>query len=813
MGPDDGGVDHVSDAWVNMGAPGTSVFALEGPGAVATSAPYFRPSPESLINAPYTHSEQHPAVSLYLEVYPGSGQYTLSEVFDWRNITLGMDGGDTTAMITAGLNAENLPSGAGIGTEHLSHLLNLIEPEKRVRIAQRVGSFHEIYFQGYPLVPTIHWTDRGQGVSCLCVCEGQERLRTANGAQVYARRMRVDPLAEWQPDSPDDTPVTALPPVFNAGGLPNRTALPFSFITDAGTYSIYLFTGDNARGADYWCFADALRYLAFFHILWARVPVNASYFLDDTNDLVNIPPTPQSLDPFTRLMSMRVNDGAVASTSVEEAIHQLTDLAGLHYCITTHNVAGSSGFEAEHFLRIFAVPTTESDVRGADNRQMGTPKIYDIPRETPFTSTSGRSARAIAVANRAAKAELTIDRRAINAPIFLGGYREFEVTLLLRPGWLPHSKLDNLATTEEQDSAVLYWSGGVRATGVTVTGQFNPEFSDTEGRVPRSRYHGAHPEHYLRGTWMETGRFWIFPDDQRWTTSEGTSSYERANWPAELYSPFDPNDPAGLVLVRSDIGGDIAEAGPGLPYWVPRQRLFRELISRVQETGDRAPIVRVNFQATEVETALAAEGWVPYGGRIHIDPSRAGLYFAEQNLWASPQLRADPDDPYSMTMLEAYIRGRFMVAVTCVIRGDERMSCRPLPSGGSSTRLRHQVIDQGFERYRYRNRSGQNSHLASTDESEPAFDDRDDTDDFVDDAERQASIMVHDVVSGSLESFYIDPTYRLGDGFSGASGLGIAFGRYPYVVRKEFKKDPEAAGYQTVVHLSDLRHAPEVGAE
>jgi hypothetical protein len=156
----------------------------------------------------------------------------------------------------------------------------------------------------------------------------------------------------------------------------------------------------------------------------------------------------------------------------------------------------------------------------------------------------------------------------------------------------------------------------------------------------------------------------------------------------------------------------------------------------------------------------------------------------------------------------------FFVAVTCTVRGDLRMTYKPATSGSSFTRRRTQTIDLGFERFVSRKTIAPPIEFPSLaqGETDPAFKDRDDTDAFNKHCNRLAEGTGRQTVSGSWEAPYVKTDVRLGDSFSGIHGLGIEFGSYPECVAIEFSKD-EKAGYRTVYHLSDLRHAPELGAE
>lgn len=780
-----------------MGRPGTSLIPIDGGEKIVD---IFKPG--MVGNAPQSRSRRHPPVTVYIESGRGTGEFAPSERFEMRSVKPAMDGGDTTATLYAGLDADKLTTAGEIGEEHFAHLLDMLSPDRRVRIAQSFGALPaRVYFQGYPQVSTITWHERGQAVSCMCLSEGQEILRTHELAQVYERRMRRDPLFDWIPAQPDDRPVAALLPVFNAGNRPNRSPHPYVFQVDDRKYRIHLFLEDDAPEAAYWSYADALRYLVFMYVLRMGLAVSVADFMSDTAELSGLSPCPDSADPLVRRLTSRIDDISVASVNVEEAVCQLTEAAGVHYLIETRNVGDRREVEVEHRLRVFAALNTRQDQHGAGGTQMGIPKVLDIPREAPFTPAGGRSDYAIALSTRATQVSLTHDRRAINVPIILGGRRWYEVTLLLRPGWLPHENLDNLDDEVNRLAAIHWW-------------EMQFELRD-EGDL--SIYHGKHPDHWEVN---DVGRLWIFPDDHRYMTDRETSPYARSNWPDELYSPYDPNDVDRLVLCDPNIGGNIEDAA----NWVPRRRPLGNTIARVRASGDQEPVVRVNFSVNVPEipsdrpyTALEQDGWQDFGGTPYIDTHRAAVYFREDDLWKAQALWDDPKslhyDYDNGNMLKAFINGRFMVAVTCTVCGDGRLAYQARTHGASFARDRHAMIDTGFGKFRDDRRRGLNSVFDDQPiDADPQFEDRFDVQMLNQFGDRQAEILVGDTISGPVEIMYLDPSYRLGDCFSGVDGLGLSFNSFPEIVRIEYVYDP-AAGYRTLLHLSDLRSRPEVDSE
>jgi hypothetical protein len=222
--------------------------------------------------------------------------------------------------------------------------------------------------------------------------------------------------------------------------------------------------------------------------------------------------------------------------------------------------------------------------------------------------------------------------------------------------------------------------------------------------------------------------------------------------------------------------------------------------------------VKVNFtKGLTHETALANANWVKFAGQVHLDPRRCAVSIKEDNIWSSPAMLADPTDDTS-GILQAYIEGHLYVSVTCTIAGDSRLAAEPRPIP-TFARTRAAVMDAGFERFRYSNRRDQNSNLDSQGpDPDREFESIDDSPAMEDYAEEQARIASGDKVSGSIDIFFVDTSYRLGDTFSGCAGLGIEFSRYPAIVSIEYMNHPQA-GQRTVLHLTDLRHSPEVGSE
>lgn len=768
-------------------------------------------------NAPEHIGRRHPPVSLLIETGKGTGRFEASDHWEWKSVQRAMDGGDSIATIAAGLDVTKIAQGGRLNAfrdEHLTHLLEQINPDLRIRIVQQTANDPTgTLFQGYPQVQTLQWSPDDQGVSCQCISEGNEVMRTGPVAQIRGRMMLRDPWATVITPSVVKEVPSALT-IFNAGNLPNRSPR-YEIKRGRSETSVNLFVDDNAPGAKMWSVAEALRHLVFFYLDFADV--SSADFMADTTALVGLDPSPASGDPFVRMMTAKLNNVSVASMSVEEAIHQITDAAGLHYEIQVHYKARrtSSGVRPTpaggttfHRLRVMATVNRGDDAT-SPTRKMGAAVVHDIPREPPFKDHAGRDVRAVALANRAQSANLIVDHRAVTVPIFLGGYQEFEVMLLLRPGWLPHANLDNVTSDfedipENQDArkrladfAVKFWEDEFH----------KPAFDPTEPALG-SIYDPRHPDHH---TVADVGRRWIYPDDDSWVSADDptVSDYEREYWPANLYSPYEQDAGKTNMLRNTHLGGSIGSAA----NWVAKRRQLLDTIGRAAKTGDTAPQLYLSFVSTDPNRALLLKrNWIPYQGARDIDLNSASITLTEPNLWTAESLIGDPGIG-DLRMLRAYIEGHFMVAINCTIVGDERMMSVQSPASAALTRPRHQIIDLGFERFRFRRRRGQLSFLnVQAVDPDPQYEDRDDTVLFERAAEREARLMAGSPVAGSFEIPFIDQTYKLGDSFSGVAGLAVELATYPEVVAIEFVNSDEA-DMRTIIHLTDLRDSPEVGGE
>jgi len=822
-----------------------------------------QPIPLAQGNAPTSRSRMPRPLEVQIEVYPGSNRWVTLDRVVAREITYAIDGADATASLSLGLDAAHLTKAGSIGRSHLMHAIGVFSPDRRARIVQGFGPLDvRVHFQGYPVMPSIAWSSRDQAFTVSLLSEGQELLRTSPESQIVGRYIRSNLLGEWSVSNPDLALVTALLPIFNAEGKPNRSRDAYDMrVVQPGalyyTHKVHLFTPDGDPDAEPWYYWQALRYLAAMHV---SPNVSTRDLLRDTEPFLQVqqPPVEPHPDPFWRRLWQRCDDDAIASTNAEEALHLLCDAAGCHYEIALRQTGTGSQPRVEHYVRILVPPRHSNDQPiSPTTLRMGRPRVFTIPRDAPFRDTTDRSDYEIAVSGRALQANLSIDRAAFNSPIVLGGRKHYEVTLLLRRGWFPHQFLDRTLENEPLDGLANYedgldgWAKTARSfwgADGTQAGQFDPEYDVLSGggAVPKSLYHSAHPRHFIQPGYADVGRLWVFPDDHRFVSIDGeslVSDYARYQFPAALYSPYflDPEGAdgeqgeegpfIGLAYVSSKTGGQVADARG----WIPRPRPFLETIARQSGSGGRAPIVEFSYIQSSPGDPITAYNvmergdWRPYGGSAQLDPLRAALRINDGNLLHDPYLLFDPTNPDGISMLEALIgvvavpdeanpgtfkfvavEPFFWVRVTCVVEGDDRLLVKRNTPGASFLRRRATIVDTGSDRFVVRNRRDQNSSLdAMGTDPDREYETRDDRSRFAGFAEAVGDDLVRSTVAGSFEVFYLDESHRIGDVFSGIEGLAIQFESWTTVVSKQFIADPEA-GYRTILHLSDLRDAPEL---
>lgn len=800
-------------------------------------------TPTTVGPAPREFSRRHPEVVLRYEIAPNSNEWNGIEYVQWAEIVQQQDGADDYAVLTAdALPVRRIGVGPGAGFEHFAGILQRLNPDARVRIVAPWGAGgKKLLFQGYILRRSIAWTGSRQTMQFYAVSEAQEKVRHRDQTQIIGRTMLVDPTYVTSTgDNPTDQEpefrtVTAMPAVFNADGRPNRFPDPIRVSTgesgDSAGYELYTFTDDDAPEAEYWTYAQALRYIAYFYLNRTGSVVSTAAFMADTDQIAGVQPSTFG-DPLLNRLVERPTDLSVDMLNVDEALAAIVVPAGVHYRFELKGDAGSSSSpQAAFWLRVYAAIETASEDQATDhNRLMIAPVLHDLARDEPFSDYSSETAEDIAEANKAQQASVSFDHDSYNRVRLVGAPKRYEVTLLLRPGWAPHEYLDNLhekaSTSAEVQAARDFWIG-----------EFEPEFDESTGnRVPNSVYHSLHPDHKA---YADVFRKWIFPDSWRVALLNLGRDYTGdgdGNGAAPNLDLFDPDDETSGPIWTSDwykatlslddtdgvFEGSVYRdpvRGCGLSEdivssWVPRWRPFLNTVGRRNEAiTDLSPIVRINYSTDDPDGALDADGWVEFTGSVRIDEDRAAIYFQDTDIWGGAPFLVEPDLGHvSIRAIERYIAGRMFVSVTCTIEGDKRLSA--LKSRlGSTQRTRVKAIDAAAS-FRLDDRAAANSHLYADngEDSDPLYNTRDDTDKVEAVAEKYVKRLSPDSISGDLETWWIDDTVRVGDAFTGSVGLGVSFPAYPAVAAISYVNAGEG-GYRTKFVLTDLTTSPDIGFE
>lgn len=753
---------------------------------------------------PETYATRHPLPLLQVESGYETNVWHDASPLDWTELALGMDGTDDTLQLAAAqLDAtrayrESNPQG-------LKQLLETFTPDARVRlVALWMDEGGRVLFQGYPQVSGINWQPENQGLSVKAISEGQERLRHGGFTHVLGRHLRSRPLEDWDQDAPDHRRVESLPVVFNAGGKPNRSSEAYPFFDDDGQFAVHLFLEDDAPEAEYWTYAQCLRYLLWHYVRAVGSPVSTFEFFADTDEIAqdNQGGGIDENNPLLQLLTRQPRDLNVESMSVDEALAALCEAAGVHYRIEIRTQENAGGNAATFYLRVFATITdAAADQATPADMWMGAPIVHVVERHAPFADVSSMSPRELAEQGRHQRCTVTRDFRGTNDIIGRGATETFEVAVLLRPGWAPHEHLDNLNPPLTLDAAIEFW-----------TNEFEPEFAlnadGSSSRVPASIYHSGHPQH---ASVSDVFRLWIFPDDWRAALSATPLARTLPAFDADWYLPhIAGTNPPRSIWTDGGMGSNLDDAIAG--DWVPRRRPFGNTIGRAhRSTDERGPLILLNFLATSPEEAAFdltnPDRWVEYVGAAHIYEDRAAIRFNEGNIWNGLPFLVEPHlgATASTKAMERYMDGQMYVAIVATVRGDRRLVNRTSRLWPSA-RNRTTVIDYGHEQYVKRVRGAGVNFLPLDDE--PPFTTRDDTDNLSKAVSRDAGLAGVITTAADPETFWLDGRIRPGDALSGITGLGVDFNPYPVVQGVRYTKSEGAI--RTTVHSADLRTALEV---
>lgn len=751
-------------------------------------------------NAPTKLVRVPPPIDILIETGPGSGEYeALDEQVQWTRINRNIDGTPTVANLFAALDISRL------STRHLSDIIDEITPDRRIIIQQSNGEGAPLYlFVGYPQTSTLQWTEDSQAWSCSMRSEPEEVWATDSSRMIVGRQMRRDPnIKEF--DQGGVAVVPALPLHFNAGGRPNRSPyFKFDNRETGAEHDLGVFTEDSYHDAEFWTYADALRYLIFFYNSDLEEPdalrVSTVDFWSDTDQIYGGLYNAADRDSLRRLLLRRVPDTRLDGVDLWTAVSELVTAAGLHvHFLTTPSNEGSAqgaNWQPRHSLRIFpaAIRNEKPDPLAT---AMIRPVSRPLPREKPFDAIrAGRTAKDIARAGEAMQSTAIIDHRRINRAAVWGGVKRYECTLLLLPGWLPHPNLDDVEQTQSAIEAAqdFWWE----------------ELGD-QNSANESKYHRDHKDF---GDVADVGRKWVYPTGGDYASEDGVaanSPYYRAGLPTgHNYEPLGPGDVNKLADFR--LGGGLADAA--LERWGAHRRPFRSPFSRIGENVTIPPYLEFKVDGDP----FADVDWQAYmGAALRIDLLDSAVWIEVENPVLNVQRFDYADDALVAPAVDDnwfawLVEQKLYLRITVAIDGDFRINRTENISTGGLLRTRAGVFDMA-ERYRFQKVAGTNSIFRTNDDPDPEYGDIDDSaEELPDMARAVVGDASRERVSGNPEIPWIEADYQLGDSLTGSPGIGIKFNDPPEVVAIQYLNDPKA-GQRTQLVLADLRTNPNLAVE
>jgi len=780
-------------------------------------------------NAPDSRTFRHTPYHVLLETGYKTDEFDIVQKLLPADVTVRCDGQDSTATFIVDLNWEDLiaggqPAPGGIGDVHFTDWLERMVTDKRI-IVREVEGNAQVLFCGYVETASIRWDKVRQRVTVMARSLADIQLSQHPDSMVWGRWMRRKPYEEWDIDAPDVEFVDSLPCHFNTGGKPNRSADPITTTKPLGDeeegepvdteVSLYTFTYDGDPTAEYWTVGQALAYLIHNYIdaqdidvirfWWDLMPFQDEGYLHD----------PEDTDQFRKRLTMRCDDIRLDATDLGAALVTICTQHGLHVDVPIikrgqRQGAGSGESPttaADFFFSLRIWPMADNAI-GTTGSQMGRAEKFDWPRDPPWETWGGAppSDKLMAQQNPGETAAFTVDHRATNEVIALDSPKLYEVTMHLRPGWIPWIMAnagDYHADAQPPAFAVLD-----EVTAITATIQaywldlIDPATDEDDQPVVRSIHDSAHPDHKHVA---DLGRVWIFPTDSRRTDPKWQRTYPLPGWLGwDEYSPISQSLDINVLAITDPYGCALAAAAP----WVSRSRPLGYPISQTHDSG-RLPL-RLEMKFKDDDE------WTPFPGvKITSLDNECGIRISHPNLarlywpgWEDNQ-HFDPvknvgewcegKEQPNKSFLNAILNRTLRMRVTGTIQGDRRLIAWRWSTSGFA-RPASRIIDCGG-RFTFRDRASGNSVLRSLEYDDPEFLSLNQTEQLEALAASEAELAAQQQISGNPSVWWIEPTLRLGDQCEGLAGLGVTFPQAAEIVTLVHTFRPG----RTAVHFADVR--------
>ncbi len=579
-----------------------------------------------MIAAPSEVFERVEPLVVEVETAVGSGLYRVDPRLRVEQVRLGSD--DVLSSATVAVRLDN--DFDALTARQLYH------PDRRVVVRTNEADAAERTFlmEGYLRLQEAEWSGkvgRQRDEFKLEARHVYERLSRDRASQIFGRYMRnaeiddglaTDP-ASWQDKS---ILVESLPCIFNPDGDANCSATPL-ITTDAegNPRTIYIFTYDNDFDAICWTYLNAIRYLFWFYSVPGG-PVGAGNLLEATEPYVRVPPKERfSVTGGGHLIKQLLQEAESLVCETSNLVEALADAVMAADVHLTADTVNSSGVVRSQ-LRLWGP-------------QDGAIKNLKLARGGRFADGAAR------FDSRSKTAEQVVERNnvyrgnvewnfksVVNAPIVLGGIKQYEFTLALVPGWAPEANLDNVAPPDRDAAKAVV----IPENLIPLLGE-DPNNFDWYRKY--HRFGNDFAEH------KDVARQWVLNE----AGTYDPAIYNR-NAPYDNYQVFDWSSVA-----------DNSVAAPG--EWSRRKRRFLDSITRQFKSKGTGVYPEVSFDLGTT--------WYPmlFNG-ISALKFEVGVYFGTPNLTS---ITPPFTDPLVQNMWWAIIDQTFLVRVTGLIESDERL--------------------------------------------------------------------------------------------------------------------------------------------
>lgn len=707
----------------------------------------------------HDRSESAERIAVWVETSVGSGTFELDERLRADEVTLRSDMEMSTAKISVrlddGFDAEDCRRRY---RPDLRLLIGTDKTEKGTR---------DILFEGYPPVQEACWDGRrGHGEESFgFVAEGvYERLSRARESQVFGRAILREGMSYGLITDPalwyrKVRRVAALPCIFNPDGVGNCSRVLLAVATPEGPSQwVPTFTYDGNAEAETWTYGRALRYLVWFHAL-REGPVHAGNVWEVTESTRHLQPADADQLARSAVLERTLLRGVDSlnceATNLVEALGLWVESSGLH--VTAETVGDGAGGGRTQ-LRVWSGETGLVCwlrlARGGRNEE-GAERY----------PTAGRSVREILDDNDVYAAQVRwSEGQVVNAPIVIGDIKRHEMTVELKPGWIPTTGLDNVSAGDRAAAkADALVPEDVEALG-----------SAAESMTWFQRYHrlGSDFRFYLN-----VARRWVLNEDGRYPGK----IYNR-NAPFDDYSAFAFSSVADETVVGED-------------GWMWRPRPMSSPITRSSEGGSLGVWVEISFDSGAT--------WYRQGSGVRVLDEECGLYFDCEN---PTEITPPGTDPRDQNLWYAIVDQTFRVRMTGVIESDARLMVE-VPASASQAGVLAVNAEMLYlpGRLRFSSREGTTNVLVDMD-SEGSSVGRDDT--------AAAQLLADQVARQHQERQiqalpaipWVDTSFSIGDRVAGVHGRELRFtttggleGRYPAIVGKRYRF--RGGRYETMLEL------------